>query len=131
MAFTPKKENTYTNNVLIGFYGSDAMHNQLKLLAVHKEVYMATIVREVVTDYLEDQPSTSKIIRLLAKKAHKEWDKLCVKMNNKKGWKTGNQLSAKWEVFLETSRKNLIKRKISNDLAVMVITELQQLEIDR
>ncbi len=130
MPFEPKKD-TESKEFMIGFHVKKDTHIHLKLLGVYREVFMATILVELTNEYLKTQPSQKKIISRLAKNAHKEWDRLCTVMSEKRGWKTGHQLTKKWEVYVTKAKDNLRLRKVSEDIIDIIITELEQLEIDR
>jgi hypothetical protein len=131
MTFELKKTETYMSNAMIGFYGTDELRDRLKLMAVYKELFMADILRSIVDTYLEDQPTLSKLTKLLAKRGHKEWDALCLKKHGKNGWRTSNQLTDKWDKFTEKAAKSLKSRRIPEDLVDMIIEEMNQLETDR
>lgn len=130
MTFEVKKE-IKNAEAFVGFNVPGDVSDHLMLVSVHMEMFRSTIMRGVLNAYLETQPSAKKIFRLLARKAHSEWNELCIKMDKKNGWKTGTQLTAKWEQFVIKARFNLKKRKMNKDLIDIVITRLEQLEIDR
>jgi len=130
MAFEVKKE-TKNTKAYIGFNINENDYNQLVLVSVYIERFKSTILRKLIKDFLKTQPTTEKIISLLAKQAHREWDELCIKMDKKNGWKTGAQLTAKWDQYVLLQKRNLKKRRLHIDLIDFVIAELEQLEIDR
>jgi len=107
------------------------MHNHFRLAAINDKTTMTRIVRKKINAYLKKQPTFNELFPLLANTVLEEWDKLCISNTNKRGWKSGKQLSRKFDVFIETVKNKLKRKRIPKHISERLIQTIEQQEINR
>lgn len=107
------------------------LHDHIRLAALYEQETMTRIVRKLLRKYLKKKPTFNELFPLLSKVILKEWDKHCIENSKKKGWKTGSQLTRRFDSFLDKIRKKLRRRRLPDYIIDRLIQTIEQQEIDR
>lgn len=116
---------------LLGIRIKHKTHERFKMVALHEGTNMSRLLKEFIKEYLKGKPSTKKIMKGIAKDAYKVWDKDCIENYKKKGWKTPQQLSNRFDGFLNKVREELKRAYLSKGMIEKIIEMIQEMEIDR
>ena len=116
---------------LIGAYVPFSVRDRFKLYALSKGTYSGSLFISIVMDYLKDKPTEEELIHIIAKQRYAEWDKAVIERSGKVKWRTSNQISRRFEDFLNETKDELKKRRSRQDVINAIIREIEQLEINR
>ena len=126
-AFAPKTDSYSTDKKFIGAYVEKDEASYLSLSALHKDTSISDIIRDLITDYV-DNKNRENLLNDMEEKGHEDWKKWFLKNKNEPGWRGYDQIANRWTDYKVACALNLKKRKIYPEVIEKIINKMERLE---
>ena len=110
---------------LVGAYVPRQLADYVRLLALYYNTTSSEIIRATIRERLENEEPEDSIIRILASRAYREWQRRLDEKRRQPGWQSQDDLRKRFGEFEEEMKQTLFKRKITLPKIMGVLEQME------
>ena len=110
---------------LVGAYVPRQLADYVRLLALYYNTTSSDIIRATIRERLENEEPEDSIIRILASRAYREWQRRLDEKRRQPGWQSQDDLRKRFGEFEEEMKQTLFKRKITLPKIMGILEQME------
>lgn len=112
---------------LVGAYVPRQLADYIRLLALYYNTTSSDIIRATIRERLENEEPEDSIVRILASRAYREWQRRLDEKRGQPGWQSQDDLRKRFGEYEQEMKQTLLKRKITLPKIMEVLEKMEQI----
>ena len=110
---------------LLGAYVPRQLVDYIHLLALYYNTTSSDVIRTTIRERLENEEPEDSIVRILASRAYREWQRRLDERRKQPGWQSQDNLRKRFSEYEQEMKQTLLKRKITLPKIMEVLEQME------